>query len=189
MIFDDNSKNPKGMEKPRAASFHEARASQPAALVVPQVRRRGRPRKARPLELSNLPQSSVTQDRLKVLALYVEGKYSYQDIAWATGRSRDSVRAWIRAWKSGGVNALLRRAERPARVPHRFTHEARQSLLEAVAEHRWTTAQQAWQWVRDELGIDVCYLTVWRFLAGQGLFSGGVMHSRKLNPAEAHVTT
>ncbi len=174
---------------PSSADDHDAPAfpNSSDTLLVRQERRRGRPRKERPAELTNLAQNSAAQDRLKVLALYLEGKYSYQDIAWATGRSRDSVRTWIRAWKSGGMDALLRPADKPVRVPHRLTHEARESLLSAMAEYRWTTAQQAWRWVRDELGIEVCYLTVWRFLAGKGLFAGGVMHSRKLNSSEALV--
>lgn len=156
-----------------------------AHLEVPQVKRRGRPRKPRPPELRDLSRNAVAQDRLKVLALFLEGKYSYQDIAWATGRSRDAVRTWIRAWKAGGMEALLKSADRPPRIPHRFTYAARQDLLDAAAEHGWTTAQQAWHWVRDELGIDVCYLTVWRFLSSKGLFTGKVMHQRRLDARKA----
>ena len=181
MILETESQTGGHRETAPAVSFPTSSAH----LEVPQARRRGRPKKPRPPELLDLSRNAVAQDRLKVLALYLEGKYSYQDIAWATDRSRDAVRTWIRAWKAGGMEALLKSADRVPRTPHRLTYAAREDLLEAASEHGWTTAQQAWQWVRDELGIDVCYLTVWRFLASKGLFIGKVMHQRRLDTSRA----
>lgn len=145
------------------------------------IPRRGRPRRAYPAELNGLDRSDVMQDRLKALALYLDGKYRHQDIATALHRSPNSVRAWIRAWKRGGVENLLSRKVPPPRIPPRFTANAQRALLEAIPKHDWKTARDAWRWLREARGVEVCYLTVWRFLTAKGMFRGETPHSRRFD--------
>lgn len=78
------------------------------------------------------------------------------------------------------IEALYERPtpKRPAK--HKFTAEAKAALLQALQQHSWTTAREAYGWVWNELGLRVSYLTLWRFLNAQGLFTGDTLRSRKL---------
>jgi transposase len=122
-------------------------------------------------------------DKLRAVALYQQDSQGIAGIARNLGRSRAAVTAWINLWKRGGAPALLAKPERAKTEPYRFSNEARQMLLERARKGEWKTCRDAWRWVKEEQGVDVCYLTVWRFLSQQGLFEGATMHARTLTGA------
>ncbi len=151
-------------------------------MHAPLNRKRGRPKKV--LQPIFMGQDNKQQSlRLQALALHLEHRYTKMEIAAALQCSRSSVTSWMKNWEKGGLDALLHKKEPPKRDPHVFTCEARESLMAAIPQHRWSTAREAWIWVRDELKIKVCYLTVWRFLTSQGLLVGDTPRARRFSPA------
>ena len=64
----------------------------------------------------------------------------------------------------------------------RLTDEAKASLMQAIQQHQWTTAREAYGWLWNECGVRVSYKTVWSFLNTQGLFVGSTLGSRRLKP-------
>jgi transposase len=119
-------------------------------------------------------------DKLKAVALYQQGLHGIAGIARHIGRSRAAVTSWINLWKTGGAPALLAKPERSKTQPYRFTVDSRKMLLERAQRGEWKTCRDAWRWLKEEQGVDVCYLTVWRFLSSEGLFQGEKMHARTL---------
>jgi transposase len=151
-------------------------------MHAPLTRKRGRPKKEhQPIFLG--PDNKRQSLRLQALALHLEYRYSHMEIAAALQCSRSSVTSWMKTWERGGLDALLQKKLPPKRSPHLFTCEAREALLAAIPTHTWTTAREAWIWVRDELKIKVCYLTVWRFLTAQGFFVGDTPRARRFAPS------
>jgi transposase len=131
--------------------------------------------------------------KLKAIELYQSGNHGFASIARQLCRSRATVTSWIQAWQQGGTEALLARPYRQRSEPYRFSPEARAELLERARRGEFATCRQAWRWIRFDRGLDICYLTVWRFLADQGLFEGVVKHARHLTqpvppPAESAAT-
>jgi transposase len=149
-------------------------------MLAPLTRKRGRPKKAHqpPFPAPNNKSQSL---RLQALGLHLEDRYSKVEIAALLQCSRSSVTNWMKSWESGGLDALLH--SKAKRDPHLFTREAREALLAAIPGQTWTTAREAWLWVRDELRIKVCYVTVWRFLTAQGFFVGDTPRGRRFAPA------
>jgi transposase-like protein len=123
---------------------------------------------------------SSNDDKLRAVALYQQGIQGVAGIARNIGRSRAAVAGWIRIWKEGGSSALLSKPERSRTAPYRFTIEARTMLLERARKGELKSCRDAWRWLKFEQGVDVCYLTVWRFLSSEGLFEGEKMHARVL---------
>lgn len=78
------------------------------------------------------------------------------------------------------IEALYERPTQKRISKHKFTAEAKAALLQALQQHSWTTAREAYGWAWNELGLRVSYLTVWRFLNAQGFFTGDTLRSRKL---------
>jgi transposase len=78
------------------------------------------------------------------------------------------------------IEALYERPTQKSTTKHKFSAEAKAALLQALQEHSWTTAREAYGWAWNELGLRVSYLTVWRFLNAQGFFIGDTLRSRKL---------
>ena len=69
----------------------------------------------------------------------------------------------------------------PAPTRHRFTPEAKVTLLQAIKDHpQWTTAREAYGWAWSQRGLRVAYLTVLRFLDSEGLLVGDTLRSRRL---------
>jgi hypothetical protein len=57
-------------------------------------------------------------------------------------------------------------------------------MLQAISEHSWTTAREAYGWAWNQLGLRVTYLTVWRFLTAQGMLIGDTPRARRLAPSK-----
>lgn len=69
----------------------------------------------------------------------------------------------------------------PGRSKHsRLTEEAKASLMQAIQQHQWTTAREAYGWLWNHCGVRVSYKTVWSFLNAQGLFVGKTLRGRRL---------
>ncbi len=94
---------------------------------------------------------------------------------------RPKVTEWVRCWELGGLQTLMN-IPKAKRVPHTFTLEARAALLQAVKEHQWKTAREAYGYVWNTLGLHITYVTVWRFLTEQGLLVGDTPRARHLVP-------
>jgi hypothetical protein len=78
------------------------------------------------------------------------------------------------------IDSLYELPARQVRVKHQFTAEAKAALLQALHQHSWTTAREAYGWVWNVLGLRINYLTVWRFFTAQGLFVGDTPRARRL---------
>lgn len=87
------------------------------------------------------------------------------------------------------IKALYERPTQKRPAKHKFTAEAKAALLQALQQHSWTTAREAYGWAWNELGLRVSYLTLWRFLNAQGLFTGDTLRSRKLKKGTSAILT
>ena len=77
----------------------------------------------------------------------------------------------------------------PPATRHRFTAEAKATLLQAIKAHpQWTTAREAYGWAWSQRGLRVAYLTVLRFLDAEGLLVGDTLRSRRLRRHVAQST-
>jgi hypothetical protein len=82
-------------------------------------------------------------------------------------------------------DVIVKRPANRVIVKEKFTAEHKSALLQALQQHSWTTAREAYGWAWSHLGLRVNYITVWRFLSGQGLFTGDTPRARRLAPSAA----
>ena len=111
--------------------------------------------------------------RLLCIRLAASGQYSAGEIADICGRSRAIVFEWIKAFRKGGFDALLKR-DKPGPRGGEFrglSGKAARQLREGVENGRWSTAEAARQWLAREHGVQKPYNTVWLWIKK----SGGVL--------------
>jgi len=120
------------------------------------------------------------RERLQVIRLGVEGELTYEQIACVTGRCMDTVRRWFNAFRTGGVEQLLRRDTGKTPDPrNRLTAKAAEELQAGLASGRWRTGPQVRQWLADEHDIQIAEGSVYRYL--------GKFAARLKVPRKAHV--
>ncbi len=108
--------------------------------------------------------------RLLCVKLVAEGSSSAGEIAKICGCSRASVFEWLKAFRSGGFEALLERGKPGPRSGERrgLSPKASRELDEGVDSGRWSSAQAVCQWLRREHGIKRPYVTVWQWIKKAG---------------------
>lgn len=111
-----------------------------------------------------------SKTRLLCVKLAAEGAHSVEQIAKICGCSRAGAFEWIKAFRAGGFEGLLRRGKPGPREGERrgLPAKASRELDEGVAAGRWASAEAARQWLRREHGIKRPYVTVWQWIKKVG---------------------
>ena len=104
--------------------------------------------------------------RLLCVKLAASGEHSAGEIAQICGCSRASVFEWIKAFREGGFDSLLRREKPGPRAGELrgLAEKVGRQLREGVQSGRWASAQAARQWLAREHGIERPYVTVWQWI-------------------------
>ena len=104
--------------------------------------------------------------RLLCVKLAASGEHSAGEIAQICGCSRASVFEWIKAFREGGFESLLRREKPGPRAGELrgLAEKVGRQLREGVQSGRWASAQAARQWLAREHGIERPYVTVWQWI-------------------------
>jgi transposase len=108
--------------------------------------------------------------RLLCIRLAASGQYSAGEIADICGKSRAIVFEWIKAFRQGGFEALLKRDKPGPRGGELrgLPEKAARQLREGIQSGRWPTAQAARQWLAREHGVQKPYNTVWLWIKKLG---------------------
>jgi len=103
-------------------------------------------------------QSTNPHDWTRLLALEMaqQGEWTLAEIARALGKHRATIARWLRAYRKGGLAALLRRGHGGREAS--LKPEDLEALKEGLREGRWKTAREIRKWLEEERGI---HLKVW----------------------------
>ena len=96
-----------------------------------------------------LVELSVMERRYRAV-LEAEAGVPVTEVAARYGVTRQSVHAWVRRYRSGGLAALADRSHRPASCPHQIPAEVEAAVCELRRSHpRW--ARPGWLRTRHAL--------------------------------------
>ena len=99
-------------------------------------------------------------ERLVVARMAMSGEHTLSIMAEAVGRTPACVSIWLKAFREGGVAALLRRTPPPGGTPALGFGEQAQ-VMAGLAEGAWRTAKEFQAWLerahRIEMGLKGCY--------------------------------
>jgi len=106
---------------------------------------------------------------VQAIQLGLQGELSLAQIAAATGHARSTIQAWFEAYRTGGVEALLRdkRADNPGQ-PGKLTPEAKTQWADGLAQGRWRSVPQMQAWLRQAHGIKLALSTLYNRLGKAG---------------------
>ena len=82
------------------------------------------------------------KERLLAIKLLLEGELDIAAVARLVGRHRNSINDWIKLFRNGGIEALLKRGEGSGRKG-KMTAEAKAELTEKLEAGEFRTAGQA----------------------------------------------
>lgn len=94
---------------------------------------------------------SHDQERLIAIRMAHQGRFRVCDIAVAVGRSKRSIRHWLKKYRQGGIEGLLSRSN-GHRHPS-LDEQVQASLLEKLRQGCWKAAKEIRAWLRQEHGI------------------------------------
>lgn len=89
------------------------------------------------------------RERLLAVHMAQLGELGLRGIARALIRGRNTILRWVKAFRAGGMDALLRMPEHKGRHPTPSV-EALMELEEGLAEGRWKTAREIQIWLAEE---------------------------------------
>ena len=106
---------------------------------------------------------------LLAVQLGLQGEQSLDQIAAATGRSRSTIQEWFDAYRTGGVEALLKdgRADN-AGAPGKLTTAAKAELAAGLRTGRWRTVPQMRAWLKTEHKIQLALSSLYNRLGKAG---------------------
>lgn len=93
------------------------------------------------------------KERLLAIKLLLEGELEIAAVAHLVGRHRNSINDWIKLFRDGGIEALLKRGEGSGRKGQ-MTAEAKAELTEMLRAGEFRTAGQAEAWLKEKHGIE-----------------------------------
>ncbi len=102
-------------------------------------------------------QDQSERERLQAIRMAMSGRWTMAEIAEAVGRARSTIGRWIKAFREGGLEGVLRREHGGGRV-RRLSEGDLEALKEGLAAGRWKTAKQIQRWLDRERGVK---LTGW----------------------------
>jgi len=130
-----------------------------------------------------LVELSVMEQRYRAV-LEVEAGCPVTEVAARHGVSRQSVHAWVRRYRAGGLAALADRSHRPASCPHQIPAEIEAAVCELRRSHpRWGPVRLAFELGRKDIGPVPSEATLYRVLVRNGLIAPG-QHRR---PASSYI--
>jgi transposase len=109
------------------------------------------------------------RERLVALQLGLQGESDLEQIAQATGRARSTIQEWFDAYRTGGVEALLRdgRADNPGQ-PGKLTPAAQAELTAGLQTGRWRTVPQIRAWLKTHHHIGLALSSLYNRLGKAG---------------------
>ena len=105
-----------------------------------------------------------TRTRLGVLRASCEGRHSLGEIAELMGCSRGSVQTWLKAYETGGLDAVVSRKKPGASSSPMQALSVREQLQQKIDEGAFRTAAQAQHWLRETFGIRLALPTIYYWL-------------------------
>jgi transposase len=81
-------------------------------------------------------------EKLLALKLGMDGLHTTTEIAHILSKSRGTISQWVKAFREGGIPALLRKKDRTGR-PALLSETHKTILKEGLVEGRWRTAKEA----------------------------------------------
>jgi transposase len=113
--------------------------------------------------------------------LEVEAGCPVTEFAERNGVSRQSVHAWVRRYRAGGLAAL---ADRPQSCPHQIPAEMEAAACELRRSHpRWGPARLAFELGKKDIGPVPSEATLYRVLVRNGLIASG----QRRRPASSYI--
>ena len=106
---------------------------------------------------------------LLAVQLGLAGELSLDQIARSAGRARSTIQEWFDAYRTGGVDALLRdgRADNPGQ-PGKLTAAAQTELDAGLQAGRWRTVPQMRAWLKTEHKIHLALSSLYNRLGKAG---------------------
>jgi transposase len=104
--------------------------------------------------------------RLLAVKLAAKGEHTSAEVAELCGINRTYLFVWLKRVREDGLEALLEREKPGPREGTRYGVQPKvmAALAEALASHRFASAEQARRWLKKEHGVERCYGTVWGWL-------------------------
>lgn len=93
------------------------------------------------------------KERLLAIKLLLEGELGIEAVSNLVGRHRNSINDWIKLFRNGGIEALLKRGEGSGRKG-KMTTEAKSELTEKLKVGEFRTAGQAQAWLKEKHQIE-----------------------------------
>jgi transposase InsO family protein len=130
-----------------------------------------------------LVELSVMEQRYRAV-LEAEAGCPVTEIAARHGVSRQSVHAWVRRYKAGGLAALADRSHRPHSCPHQIAAEIEAAICELRRSHpRWGPARLAFELGRRDIVPVPSEATLYKVLVRNGLIAPG----QRRRPASSYI--
>jgi transposase len=116
------------------------------------------------LKQSNDPRE---KERLKFLAQATRGRFTLEELADLTGRSRSTIQNWLGKFASGRLKGLLERDAAPGRESPLALPKIQRQLTVALRSGRLKTAADVALWLREKHGFNRSRKSIYYWLRGQ----------------------
>jgi transposase InsO family protein len=130
-----------------------------------------------------LVELSVMEQRYRAV-LEIEAGCPVTEVAARHGVSRQSVHAWVRRYKAGGLAALADRSHRPRSCPHQIAAAIEAAVCEMRRAHpRWGPARLAFELGKRDIAPVPSQATLYKVLVRNGLIAPG----QRRRPASSYI--
>jgi len=118
--------------------------------------------------------------KLQAIRLGFMGEHSTEEIAEIVGCAKSSVSAWVKAYRAGGIENLLKTHHKPGRQPS-LNEKAVAELLQGLEDGRWKRIKEIRKWLADEHQVGLSYRGVhyWLEKLGASLKVPRKSHAKK----------
>ncbi|WP_026732837.1 helix-turn-helix domain-containing protein [Fischerella sp. PCC 9605] len=112
-------------------------------------------------ELLAIQKTATCKERVQLLYLLKTGHgQTISQTAEIIGRNRVTLHKWIRQYKAGGIEELLKQKSSPGR-PRTIPQWAEKVLAQRLQEPQgFNGYQEIVEWLEQNLGVNTCYKTV-----------------------------
>jgi transposase len=112
-------------------------------------------------KLLALQKTASCKERVQLLYLLKTGYgQTISQTAELIGRNRVTLHKWIRQYKAGGIERLLKQKSSPGR-PRTIPNWAEKALFKRLHEPQgFNSYQEIVEWLEQNLGVNTCYKTV-----------------------------
>jgi transposase len=107
------------------------------------------------------------RERLLALKHGLEGEMSLEQIALAGGRSRSCIQRWFDAYRSQGLEGLLRK-EHAGGTESTLKAPAAAEMKEKLKKGEWRRGADVQRWLKQEHAVEVAITTVYKYLGKCG---------------------